>query len=59
MSEKYTGLIGRWHLWKEAAKEKWAGVKEVGGIKEKTNDLKEEVIRKINHGDDQYDHLYR
>ncbi len=63
MGEKYAGLVGHFHLWKEGVKEKWHSVKEEGGmahgIKQKTDDLKEEVIRKINHGDEEYDHLFR
>ncbi len=63
MSEKYTGLIGRLHLWKEGAKERWRDVKEEGGLgdnlKQRTDDLKEKAIRKINHGDEEYDHLFR
>ena len=63
MSEKYAGLIGRFHLWKEGLKEKWGSVKEAGGLedslKAKTSELKEEIITKMNHGDEEYDHLYR
>ena len=63
MSEKYTDVVGRFHLWKESFKEKWSTVREEGGIedslRQRTNDIKEDVIRRINHGDDQYDHLYR
>jgi len=62
MGDKYTNLIGRFHLAKEAAKEKWSSTKEEGGIAhtigQRADEAKEKVIRKINHGED-YDHLYR
>ena len=62
MGDKYTNLIGRFHLAKEAAKEKWSTPKEEGGIAhtigQRADEAKEKVIRKINHGED-YDHLYR
>ena len=63
MGERYKGLIGGVHLWKEDIKEKWSGMKEEGGVAEsfvkKSGEIKEKVITKINHGDEQYDHLYR
>jgi hypothetical protein len=67
MSEKYAGLIGRFHLWKESARERWAAVKETGGlgdtVRQKTSDITEGVITKMNHGEDgkedEYGHLYR
>ncbi len=63
MSEKYKGLVGRAHLAKESAKEAWSSAKEVGGVngalQEKVDQYKENVIRKINHGEGDYDHLYR
>lgn len=63
MSEKYTGLIGRVHLMREAVRERWSKVKEEGGIQDtlraKTTELKEQAIRTINHGDPDFDHLYR
>lgn len=63
MGEKYTSLVGRLHLAKEAVKEKWSATKEEGGIShtlgQKADEVKEKVIRRINHGDGEYDHLYR
>ena len=59
MGEKYGSLVGRFHLAKEGLKEKWTEVKETGGLHAKANEFKEDVIKKMNHGDDQYDHLYR
>jgi hypothetical protein len=63
MGDKYTGRVGRLHLAKEAVKEKWSSAKEEGGIdhtfREKANQVKEDVIRQINHGEGEYDHLYR
>ncbi len=63
MGEKYAGLVGRFHLWKEGAKDRWHSVKEEGGvgdnIKKRTDEIKEDVIRRINHGDEEYDHLFR
>lgn len=63
MSEKYTEVIGRFHLWRESLREKWSQVREEGGLedslKQKTNELKEKAIRTINHGDPEFDHLYR
>ena len=63
MGEKYAGLVGRLHLWKEGAKERWGAVKEEGGlgdnIRRRTDEIKEDVIRRMNHGDEEYDHLFR
>ena len=63
MGDKYTNLIGRFHLAKQTIKEKWSSTKEEGGIPhtlgQKADEVKEKVIRKINHGEDSYDHLYR
>ncbi len=62
MSEKYKGLVGRAHLAKESAKEAWSTAKEGGAgqaLKAKVDVVKEDVIRKINHGEGDYDHLYR
>ena len=72
-SQHYNGLVGRFHIAKEGIKEKWGGVKEKcgnlnekevtgssnGGVKKKAHEFKEEVITKINHGDKEYNHLYR
>ncbi len=63
MSEKYSGLVGRFHLWKEGVKQRWQGVKEEGGvesvIKNTSGRVKEDLINKINKGDGDYDHLFR
>ena len=63
MSEKYSSLVGRLHLWKEGLKNWWGSVKDEGGIKEsvvnKKDQIKNDLINKINHGDQEYDHLYR
>ena len=63
MGEKYANLVGRVHLVKESIREKWASTKEEGGITHtigtKVDQVKEDVIGKINHGDQTYDHLYR
>jgi hypothetical protein len=59
MGKKYESLVGRFHLAKEGVKETWADMKENGGLPAKANEIKEDVIKKMNHGDDQYDHLYR
>ena len=63
MGEKYANLVGRVHLVKESIREKWASTKEEGGITHtigtKVDQVKEDVIGKINHGDLTYDHLYR
>ncbi|TRY68433.1 hypothetical protein TCAL_01367 [Tigriopus californicus] len=63
MSEKYTGLVGRAHLMREAVRERWSKIKEEGGVQDtfraKTSELKEQAIRTINHGDPDFDHLYR
>ena len=63
MGDKYTNLIGRFHLAKEAVKEKWSSTKEEGGIAhdigKKADDVREKVICKINHGENNYEHLYR
>ena len=72
-SQKYNSLVGRFHIAKEGLKEKWGTAKEKcenlsekegtgsanGGVKKKANEFKEEVITKINHGDKEYNHLYR
>ncbi len=34
-------------------KEKWTDMKETGGLNAKANEFKEDVIKKMNHGDDQ------
>ena len=60
--KKYDDTVGRAHLLKEAAKEKWSGWKasaEAAGAVSAAETVKETVIKKINGGDDQYDHLYR
>ena len=48
MSEKYTEVIGRFHLWRESLREKWSQVREEGGLegslKQRTNELKEKAI---------------
>lgn len=63
MGEKYSNLVGRFHLAKEAIREKWASTKEEGGfthrVGTKVDQVREDVIRQINHGDQTYDHLYR
>ena len=63
MGEKYSDLVGRFHLAKEAVREKWASTKEEGGIthtiSSKVDEVKEGVIKTINHGDPSYDHVYR
>ena len=63
MSEKYESLIGRFHLWKEWIREKWDAVRAEGGVANslmgKSEEVREEIIKKMNHGDDQFDHLYR
>ena len=63
MSEKYEALIGRFHLWKEWIRETWGSVRAEGGVasslKGKSEEVRENIIKKINHGDDQFDHLYR
>lgn len=63
MGERYSDLVGRFHLYKEAIKDKWNTVKEDGGLKnslqKRTEELKDVTIQKINRGDEEYDHLYR
>ena len=59
MGEKYGSLVGRFHLAKEGLREKWAEVKESGGLNAKANEIKEDVIKKMNRGAEEYDHLYR
>jgi hypothetical protein len=59
MGEKYGSLVGRFHLAKESFKDRWSNIKETGGINAKANEIKEDVIKKMNHGDEQYEHLYR
>ena len=59
MAEKYGSLVGRFHLAKESLKERWTNVKETGGIHAKANEMREDVIKKMNHGDEEYEHLYR
>ena len=59
----YAGLVGRFHLWKESAKERWRNLKGEGELEEtlkkRADGIKEDVIKKINHGDEEYDHLFR
>ena len=71
--QQYSSLIGRFHIAKETVKEKWGNAKEScgnvnekdvangggGGMKTAANVFKEDVINKINHGDKEYNHLYR
>ena len=72
-SQQYNSLVGRFHIAREGVKEKWGSWKEKcknvnkkdvngssnTGVKKKANEFKEEVITKINHGDKEYNHLYR
>ena len=72
-SQHYNSLVGRFHIAKEGIKEKWGSLKEKGkninekeptgssneGVKKKANEFKEGMITKINHGDKEYNHLYR
>ena len=72
-SQQYNSLVGKFHIAKEGVKESWGTVKEKcgnlnekevngssnGGVKKKANEFKEEVITKMNHGDKEYNHLYR
>ena len=59
--EQYDNLVGKFHLAKESVKEKWSNYKDAGdgAFKDKANEIKEDVISKINRGDIEYDHLYR
>ncbi len=63
MASRYSALIGRWHLSKERLKERWADVQEEGGVaaaaKNQVATVAEAAVRKINHGDENYDHLFR
>ena len=63
MGDKYASLVGRVHLAKEALRSHWTSTKEEGGLTHKlgarVGEVKEGVIRHINHGDPSYDHLYR
>ncbi len=63
MGEKYTSLVGRFHLAKESLREKWDTTREEGGLSHnlgtKVDQVKEEVIKHINHDDQTYDHLYK
>lgn len=56
--EQYNDMVGKFHLAKEGVKEKWTSFKD-GQVETKANEFKEDVIRKINKGDEAYDHLYR
>ena len=72
-SQQYNSLVGRFHIAKEGIKEKWSSLKEKGkninekepnggnneGVKKKANEFKEGMSSKINHGDKEYNHLYR
>ena len=72
-SQHYNSLVGRFHIAKEGIKEKWGSLKETGkninekeptgssneGVKKKANEFNEGMITKINHGDKEYNHLYR
>ena len=74
-SQHYNKLVGGFHIAKEGIKEKWGTLKEKcqnvnepdvsgssnsgSGVKQKANEFKEEVITKINHGDKEYNHIYR
>lgn len=63
MGEKYSSAVGRIHLAKETVKEKWASTKEEGGVahtlETRVDEAKENVIKLMNHGEGNYDHLYR
>lgn len=56
--KQYDDAVGKFHLAKEGIKEKWSNFKE-GQAGERANEFKEDVIKKINKGDEAYDHLYR
>ena len=72
-SQQYNSLVGRFHIAREGVKERWGSLKEKcknvnekdvngsssSGVKKKASEFKEEVITKINHGDKEYNHLYR
>ena len=71
--KQYDSNVGRFHIAKETIKEKWGHLKEHcgnlnekelsggenGAVKNRANELKEKVITRINHGDKEYNHLYR
>ena len=63
MGEKYSATVGRFHLAKEQIREKWASTKEEGGVAHtfvaQADEAKEKVIKIMNHGEGNYDHLYR
>ena len=63
MGEQYSSAVGRIHLAKETVKEKWASTKEEGGVahtlETRVDEAKENVIKLMNHGEGNYDHLYR
>jgi len=60
---KYADLVGRFHLWKESAKEKWSGVKEEGGAARAAagavQSATDKAVDVFNGGDDTYDHMFR
>jgi hypothetical protein len=72
-SQQYNSLVGRFHIAREGVKEKWGSLKEkcknvnkkdVNGsssneFEQKASEFKEEMITKMNHGDKEYNHLYR
>ena len=72
-SQHYNNVTGRFHITKQNIKERWATLKEKcknvnqkevkgsnsPGVKQKANEFKEEMITKINHGDKEYNHIYR
>ena len=57
--EQYNDMVGKFHLAKEGVKEKLKDLKDGEGRATRANEFKEDVIRKINKGDEAYDHLYR
>lgn len=63
MGEKYASAVGRFHLAKESARQKWASTQEEGGVAHtvgaRVDEAKERVIKLMNHGEGDYDHLYR
>ena len=63
MGEKYSSAVGRFHMAKEFVKEKWSSTKDEGGVAHslaaQANEAKEKVIKLMNHGEGNFDHLYR
>lgn len=57
-SKEYSRLVGPFHLAKESVKESWSKIKD-GEVQTKAKEFKENVIKKINQNDEQFDHLYR